>query len=633
MRTLLVLASLCSLQYTACANYIGNPHRRPVEERIVPGLGHPVRVEPEGWWTGLQHNEVELLVHYTDVSRMQVDLGKPKGVHLLKVEKGDSPNYLFVTLRIDANAPEQVVLLTFREGNRLATVDFPVRARSRTPKAQGLTPADVVYLIMPDRFANGDPVNDRVAGMLEGPNRDSLTGRHGGDLKGIIDHLDYLQDLGVTALWLNPELENDQDEASYHGYAMTDLYRIDRRLGTNELYRELVSLCHARNMKVVRDAVFNHIGNNHYWMRDLPTNDWINQWPVFTRTTYRAPTLVDPYRSEADLKHFNDGWFDTRMPDLNQRNPHVARYLLQQAIWWVEYAGLDDFRIDTYTYSDQGFMSWWCAEMRREYPGLNMVGEIWEHGVVVQGFFADDQPIQRAGFDSNLPGVIDFQLMFAIQEALTKPQGWTEGVGKLYYTLVKDYFYQDPFKNLIMLDNHDFDRFFSIIGEDISKYKSGMALLLTTRGIPQIYYATEILGTGWASPSHGNIRKDFPGGWSGDPLNKFIRADRTALENEAFDFTRTLLQYRKRNPVLHRGRLMQFVPEDGLYVYFRYDAQKTVMVLINTSDQPATVPTARFAERLNGFSSAVDVVTGRPVQRLDVLEVPAYAPAVLELKR
>lgn len=599
----------------------------------MPGPGNPVRIEPEGWWIGLHHNEVELLVHYTDVARMQVDLGKPRGVHLVKVEQGDSPNYLFVTLRIDADAPEQVVPLTFREGSRLATVDFPVRARSRSPKAQGLTPADAVYLIMPDRFANGNPGNDAVAGMLEGPNRDALTGRHGGDLKGIIDHLDYLQDLGVTALWLNPELENDQDEASYHGYAMTDLYRIDRRLGTNELYRELVSLCHARKMKVVRDAVFNHIGNNHYWMKDLPTKDWVHQWPVFTRTSYRAPTLVDPYRSEADLKHFNDGWFDTRMPDLNQRNPHVARYLLQQAIWWVEYAGLDDFRIDTYTYSDQDFMSWWCAEMRRAYPNLNMVGEIWEHGVVVQGFFADDQPMARAGFDSNLPGVIDFQLMFAIQEALTKPQGWTEGAGRLYYTLAKDYFYRDPFNNLIMLDNHDFDRFFSIVGEDINKFKSGMAFLLTTRGIPQIYYATEILGTGLASPSHGNIRKDFPGGWPGDSLNKFIRADRTALENEAFDFTRTLLQYRKRNPVLHRGRLMQFVPEDGLYVYFRYDEQKTVMVMINTSDQSARVDTARFAERLNGFDSAVDVVTGKLVERLDALEVPPHAPLVLELKR
>ena len=455
--------------------------------------------------------------------------------------------------------------------------------------------------------------------------------RHGGDIKGIIDHLDYIQDLGMTALWLNPELENDQDRESYHGYAITDHYRIDRRLGTNEQYRELVNLCHARNMKVVRDVVFNHIGNNHYWMKDLPTKDWINQWPEFTRTSYKAPTLVDPYRSESDLKLFTDGWFDKRMPDLNQRNPHVANYLIQQAIWWVEYAGVDDFRIDTYTYSDQDFMSRWCAEMLKEYPNMNMVGEIWEHSVVIQGYFANDQPIRKADFDSNLPGVIDFQVMFAINEALTKEQGWTEGVGRLYYTLAQDHFYKDPNRNLVMLDNHDTDRFFSIVKEDLNKYKSGIAFLLTIRGIPQIYYATEMLGTGMASPSHGNIRKDFPGGWPGDPVDKFIRAGRSAQENDAYDYTRTLVRYRNNTPALQTGKLMQFVPVDGVYVYFRYDEAKTVMVVLNTANKPMTLQTARFAERMQGFSKARDVVTSAAINDLSRLSLPANGSMVLEL--
>ncbi len=633
MRNFLFLLFLLSMQGTACANYFGNPHKKPVPERIVPGAGNPIRVEPGNWWTGMVHNRVELLVQYEGVRDMQVSLGKAQGVTLEKVEKGDSPNYLFVTLNIAPGAPEQMVDLRFSGGTRGAAYTFPIRARSTAKRGQGISPKDVLYLIMPDRFANGDPSNDNVPGMLEGLARDSLVGRHGGDLKGIIDHLDYLQDLGVTALWLNPELENDQDRESYHGYAVTDHYRVDRRFGNNELLRELVTLCHARDMKVVRDIVFNHIGNNHYWMKDLPTKDWLNQWPAFTRTSYRAPTLVDPYRSEYDLKLFSDGWFDNRMPDLNQRNPHVANYLIQQAIWWVEYAGIDDFRIDTYTYSDQAFTSRWCAEMLKEYPDMNMVGEIWEHGVVVQGFFADDQPMARAGFDANLPGVIDFQVMFAIQEALTKPQGWTEGVGRLYYTLAKDYFYKDPYRNLTMLDNHDTDRFFSIVKEDLGKYKTGMAFLLTTRGIPQIYYATEILGTGLASPSHGNIRKDFPGGWPGDPVNKFLPAGRTERENEAFNFTRTLIRYRNRTPALQTGKLMQFVPYDGVYVYFRYDEQSTVMIVLNTANEPRMLETARFAERMMGFTRATNVITGEPVTALDRLVAPANMPLVLALER
>lgn len=611
--------------------YAGNPAPAVFKHVTVP-VSQDLRVEPGNWWTGMQHRSVEIMVHRTDVASFSVKLGPTKGVKLLKVEKTDNANYLFLTLDIAKSAKPQTVPLVFTKGTATFTHPYPILARNGGKKAQGVNSSDVIYLIFPDRFSNGDPSNDNVAGMRQGLQRDSLVGRHGGDLQGVINHLDYLQDLGVSTIWLNPELENDQKEASYHGYAVTDHYQVDRRFGSNELLRDLVTNCHQRGMKVVRDVVLNHIGGQHWWMDDLPSQDWLNQWPTFTRTTYRAPTLVDPYASAWDKKQFTDGWFDYSMPDLNQRNPHVANYLIQQAIWWIEYAGIDDLRIDTYTYSDQAFCSRWCKELRDEYPDLGMFGEIWEHGVSIQGFFADDQPLKSAHFDSNLPGVVDFQLCFAIQEALTREQGWTEGAARIYYTLAKDRFYKNPNRNVVMLDNHDFTRFFTTIKEDINKYKSGLAFLLTTRGIPQIYYATEILGTGNEWPSHGNIRKDFPGGWSGDTNNKFTAAGRTPLENEAFNFTRTMLRYRNATPALQTGHLMQFVPVDGVYTYFRYDATKTVMILLNTSNSDKDVDTRRFAERMQGFSRAKNVATGEVISNLTTLSVGKNLPLVLELQ-
>lgn len=630
MRHFLLLAVM--LLSINCKNYFGNPYPKAGKPHTSPVLNE-MRVEPANWWAGMKHNWVEILVHRQDIAGYTVKLGPTKGVKLRTVEKAESPNYLFITLDISATAKAQTVPIIFTKGTESFTHPYPILERNTAVKAQGVNPSDVIYLIFPDRFSNGDPSNDNVAGMHQGLQRDSLVGRHGGDLQGIINHLDYLSDLGISAIWLNPELENDQKRESYHGYAVTDHYRVDRRFGSNDLLRELVQKCHQRGIKVVRDVVLNHIGSEHWWMQDLPSKDWINQWPVMTQTTYRAPTLLDPYASEWDKKRFSDGWFVPTMPDLNQRNPHVANYLIQQAIWWMEYAGLDDFRIDTYTYSDQAFCSRWCKEVREEYPNLNMFGEIWEHGVSVQGFFADDQPLKNANFDSNLPSVVDFQICFAIHEALSREQGWTEGISRVYYTLAKDHFYKDPYLNVTMLDNHDFSRFYTIVKEDYNKYKSGMAFLLTTRGIPQIYYMTEILGTGNEWPSHGNIRKDFPGGWAGDAANKFTAAGRTAQENDAFNYARTLIRYRNATPALQRGKLTQFVPVDGVYVYFRHDDAKTVMVVLNTANSERTIETARFAERMAGFTGARDVLTGAAVKDLSKLTLEKNSPLVLELVR
>ncbi|MEQ1747293.1 MAG: alpha-amylase family glycosyl hydrolase [Saprospiraceae bacterium] len=631
----LLLLAAGAVTSVACKNYLGNPHSKPVPPKVVPTTSSDLRVEPPNWWTSLRHNRVELLVRREGLSAYDVRLGEAKGVTLEKVTRGDSPNYLFLTLHIAEGAPQQKVPLLFAHpnGQNSFVHEFPIWYRNPDTKAQGLDARDVLYLIMPDRFANGDPANDNVPGMLDGLARDSLTGRHGGDLKGVLDRLDYLKDLGITAIWLNPELENDQAEASYHGYAITDMYRVDRRLGTNELYRDLVRACHDRGLKMVRDVVPNHIGVHHHWMKDLPFKDWVNVWPEMTQTSYRAPTLLDPYASEYDKKRFSDGWFVPSMPDLNQRNPHLANYLIQQAIWWVEYSGLDAYRIDTYTYSDQEFMSRFCREIREEYPAIHLFGEIWEYALPIQGFFADNQPMDRAQFDSNLPGVVDFQLCFAIQEALKREQGWTEGASRVYYTLAQDYFYENPFQNVTMLDNHDMTRFYTAVGENFNKYKSGIAFLLTTRGIPQLYYATEILGTGHEAPSHGNIRKDFPGGWPGDPANKFTATGRTSLENAAFEYVQALLRYRNATPTLHFGQLTQFVPEDGVYIYFRHDKAKTIMVLINTANTERTVDTKRFAERMQGFAFGKDVIYGLLYRDLTKIRLEANSPVVLELYR
>jgi neopullulanase len=628
------------LPIIACGgrHFVGNPHREAVGPRTATTVtAPPMRVEPANWWTGMVHNRVEILFHREGIAAMNCTLAKggrgAKGVKLLKTERLESPNYLFVTLEISPKAPAQNVILQFSQtsNNNFFTHEFPILARN-TFRPPGITPKDAVYLIFPDRFSNGDPSNDNVAGMYQGALRDSSLGRHGGDLQGIINHLDYVDDLGATTIWLNPELESDQDIESYHGYAPTDHYRVDRRFGSNELLRTLVQQAHAKGLKVMRDVVLNHIGIKHYWMNDLPSKDWLNQWPTFTRTTYRAPTLLDPYASVADKTLFSDGWFVEHMPDLNQRNPHVATYLIQQAIWWIEYAQFDDLRVDTYTYSDLTFCSNWCAALRKEYPNLGMVGEIWEHGVSVQGYFADNQP-SKTGYDSNLPGVIDFQFMYAIHEALNREQGWTEGIARVYYTFAKDHFYQDPYRNLTMLDNHDVPRFYTVVGENFDKYKSGVAFLLTARGIPQIYYMTEILGTGSDRPTHGYMRKDFPGGWPGDPANKFTAAGRTPQENEAFIYMRSLLQYRKTHPVLQDGKMMQFVPENSVYVYFRYnDTDRPVMVVMNTANSERTLKTARFAERMKGYTRATDITSGQIINDISQFTLAKNSVLVLELQ-
>ncbi|MFT4025016.1 MAG: alpha-amylase family glycosyl hydrolase, partial [Flavihumibacter sp.] len=487
------------------------------------------------------------------------------------------------------------------------------------------------YLMIPDRFSDGDPLNDRIPGLLDQSlNRDSIFHRHGGDLKGIMNHLDYLQDLGITSLWLLPVWENNMPDRTEHGYAITNHYKIEPRLGSNADYAALSDSLHKRGMKLVQDAVYNHTGLYHFFVQDKPTSDWLHNWPVYTNTTYKEQTLFDPYAAPSDRKKMVDGWFVPSMPDLNQNNPLLANFLIQHAIWTVEEFGVDGFRIDTYIYNDPAFMNRCNAALLQEYPQLSIFGETWVHGVPNQSYFCENTV--NTPFKSNLPATTDFQLLFyGIQEALTKPFGWTDGLNRLYTTTAQDYLYKDAKREVIFLDNHDLPRFYSVLNEDTAKYKMALSWLLTFRGVPQLYYGNENLMTGITSPADGWVRLDFKGGWPGDSVNKFTAAGRTEKENAIFNHLRTLAQYRKKTTALQTGKMMQYVPEDGVYVYFRYDNSKTIMCVMNSNANEKQVDPARFGEIIKNARTGRDIPTGATIGLNRPFAVRGMSMLVLEL--
>jgi glycosidase len=443
----------------------------------------------------------------------------------------------------------------------------------------------------------------------------------------VINHLDYLQQLGVTTLWMTPVIENDMPDRTEHGYAFTDHYAIEKRFGGEVAYKKLSDALHSRGMKLIQDAVYNHIGSYHFIMQDAPAKDWLHQWPTFTQTSYKDQPLFDPYAAKSDAKRTADGWFTTQMPDLNQSNPYVANFLIQNAIWSVEEFGVDGWRIDTYLYNDLPFMNRCNKALTDEYPRMTLFGEVWVHGVLNQAYFAENK--LDVPFKSNLQGVVDFQTLFyGIQPALNQPFGWTEGVNKLYNTLTNDFVYKDPMRNVLFLDNHDMTRFFSTVKEDVEKQKMGIAWLLTCRGIPQLYYGTEIIMKGESNPD-GWVRLDFPGGWKGDKKNAFTGEGLTASEKDVQEYTRILANFRKQSPAIKTGKMMQYLPVDGLYVYFRYDALQTIMCVMNTSDKEKSVNFDAFAERTNGFSKGKNVVSGTIFQ--DHFAIPSKKMVILEL--
>ena len=591
------------------------------------------RVEPLHWWVGMAERQLEIMVYDRNVRDLEPSVDYP-GITLVKTTRLENPNYLFILLDIAPETKAGSFFVELKDADDKVNKAYPyeLKARDNTPKAQGITSADFVYLIMPDRFANGDKGNDNGKGMLqEGINRDKVFFRHGGDLIGVMEHLDYLEELGATALWLNPVLESDQPYESYHGYAVTDHYKIDPRLGSNQQYQQLVKLAHARGQKVIMDVIFNHTGDQHWFIKDLPATDWIHQWPDGYRDiSYRAPVHLDPYAAESDFLQVAESWFDKHMPDLNQQHPQLANYLIQNTIWWTEYSGQDGFRIDTYAYCDQEFMGEWNRRMLQEYPQLGIFAETWVHGTGVQSWFAEGDRANE--HNSHLPGVTDYQMYYALQEALTQAQGWTSGVAKIYYTLAQDYLYEDPYRNVLFLDNHDLGRIYGVIGEDLEKFKSAMSLLLTLRGIPMLYYGTEILMTGTGGAFGEGGRRDFPGGFPRDKEDKFKANDRTSEEQEAFNCIKALANYRKANPVLQTGQLTQYIPADGIYVFFRYDEEKTVMIAYNSNETEATLATDRFAQRIGAAVSGTNLVTGERTDEIATVSLRAFETLVLELE-
>ncbi len=566
-----------------------------------------VRIDPPFWWVGMKDTTLQLMIHQNEISTSLIT-SDSKNLKITKTRGGDSKNYLFVDLVITKNcAPGNYNFeLTNPTTQKKIKLSYELKARNKNQQAKGINQSDFIYLVFPDRFSNGNTSNDVVNGMEQTSlNRDSMFLRHGGDLQGVMNKIEYIKSTGATALWLNPVQENNQPKESYHGYAITDHYKIDPRLGSNDDYIKLSQILHQNNLKLIMDIIPNHCGNMHYMIKDLPFENWVHKWNSFTRTSYRAATTMDYHAAEADKKVFSDAWFDKHMPDLNQKDSYLKKYFIQNCIWWVENAALDGFRIDTYAYPDADFMIEWLKAIYLEYPSIGVFGEIWDHSVPIQSYFA--QKAKDQGIE-NPPGITDFMLNFALIDALTKDFGWTEGVSRLYYVLAQDYLYPNAASNAIFLDNHDISRIFSMLNEDVDLLKMALGFLLTTRGIPIMYYGTEILMKNYANPD-GKVREDFPGGWSNDKLNKFTSEGRSKQENEIFTYISNLANYRKNSLAITKGKLVQFIPEKGVYVYARVFENKKVLVIMNPSKENKKIDSSRYAEIYGSVKTSKEITT------------------------
>ncbi len=591
-------------------------------------------VEPPNWWVGLQDVRLLVLVYGEGIGATVPEFEHP-GVQLVQYHQAwSSPNYLFLDLTVAPDAEAGTFTVTFREGRKKrATMDYTLLERvDRSGPGNGhdgFGNADAICLVTPDRFANGDPSNDVLPGLREqGVDRSRPLARHGGDLRGMIGMLDYLREMGFTALWPSPVLTNDMPVYSYHGYAITDFYGVDPRFGTLEDYRALADGLHARGMKLIQDQVLNHCGSGHWWTADPPFPDWYHHQDGWKPTNHQHMTVIDPYATRADRDGFVQGWFVGSMPDLNQRHPFMARYLIQHSIWWIETLGLDGIRQDTWSYAYEDFLDQWSCAIMRQYPDFSIVGEEWV-----------DNPLQIAyyqrGFGDGegcLDHVMDFYQRNRLAEALTEPERWDQGWVKLYQGMAYDVLYPDPTKLLVFADNHDMDRVMTAMGEDPALVKMALAWVLTTRGIPQLYYGTEVGLSNEGSPGdHGRIREDFPGGWAGDPVNAVTGEGLSAEQADLQAWVRRVLTWRRDREVLHTGKLKHWSPRDGLYVTGRLGGGEATLVLFNKAEAPAAPDWARFDDVLKGRREAVDVITGQRVTLDSARAVPPRSVLLLDL--
>jgi glycosidase len=587
------------------------------------------RVEPAFWWSGMVETELQLMVSGDKIADYTPSV-TTENISIKEVVTLPNRNYLLIYLDLTGAAPETFDLV-FTSGKKKISVPYELKERNPERMAmESFGPADVLYLIMPDRFANGDPSNDQIPMRTSYQvDRNDPNARHGGDLKGISDRLDYLSELGVTAIWLNPVLENDMEGGSYHGYATTDYYRVDPRFGSNEEYAQLIEDAHGKGMKVVMDMIFNHCGSDHPWLTEVPSPDWFNNLEEYVQTSHMKEMYFDPYASEYDKRRMVDGWFVPTMPDLNQRNRHMAKYLIQNSIWWIEYSGVDGIRQDTYPYADYDMMVDWIEAVEKEYPNYNIVGEAWLNNPIGTSFWQKDSPLNPR--NTRLKTVMDFRFMGLSHSAFfEETTEWNGGLHGIYDHMTYDFIYPDICNVLRFLDNHDTDRFLKEYPSDLSGWKQAVTFLLTMPGTPQLYYGTELLMHGKKSRSDGDIRRDVPGGWHGDRVDQFTREGRDAIQNEAFDFLSKLLHWRQGNEVIARGGMKHYVLQKGVYVYERFLGDKKVLVFMNGTSNEVTINLDRYAESIQGWSSTKDFLTGKTVTLGETLTLSPKEVLLLE---
>ena len=605
------------------------------------------RVEPLSWWTGMKM-PLQLLVQGENISEYNVAIEGGAGVSVEKVTKADSPNYLFVDVKIASNANPGTYYIVFSKDGQSFKYPYEIAARAEgSAERKSFTTADMIYLIMPDRFANGDTSNDSTEDTDDKYARHELFGRHGGDIQGIINNLDYISDLGATAIWCTPLLEDNQPEHSYHGYACTDYYHIDSRFGTNDLFKEYVDKAHEKDIKIIMDIVPNHAGSAHWWMKDTPFKDWYHVFDKYTGSNIAFSTNMDPNASKQDLYIQESGWFDRSMVDMNLDNPFVLRYFQQWAIWWIEWSGLDGFRVDTYPYNEKDPMSEWCAAVMNEYPNFNIVGEVWTASIPQLAYWQGGNN-NKDGFDSHLKSVMDFPLHDALRAGLNEDYpGWGQGMTRVYETLSHDFVYHDLSNMMIFPGNHDTDRLGDVLRKNPKRVKIAMAMMATMRGYPQIFAGDELMFTSCdLSMGHGGLRVDFPGGWPGDEMDLFSAEGRAkAAKNtdglavpqgqaaDLFNYVSHLFQWRKTKDVIHNGKTMHFITRDNTYGYFRYDDDDVVFVYVNNSLEPKNIPWTYYKEISEGLSGGVNVVTGEPCEVSDATVAEPQSVLIVEYKK
>ena len=596
------------------------------------------RIEPTNWYVGLDRAvpSVQLMIYGQGIRDAEVTTQYP-GVTIDSLVRLDSPNYLLIYMST-GHAEAGMMELNFKLGKAKSTVKYALKQREKSGRERiGFTNADVLYMLMPDRFADGNPSNNQIKGMQPYTNdRSKPSLRHGGDIEGIRQHLDYFTQLGVTALWFTPVLENNSPDengrqSTYHGYATTNYYRVDPRFGTNDDYRRLIDEAHSRGLKVVMDMIFNHCGSYHPWLSDMPSHDWFNQPDYknnYLQTSYKLTPVLDPYASEVDLRETVEGWFVPGMPDLNHHNVHVMNYLIQNSIWWIETAGIDGIRMDTYPYAYADAMARWMKTLDKEYPNFNVVGETW---VEVPAYTATWQKDSRiAKHNSYLKTVMDFSFYEKMDSAKHETtDGWWRGYNRVYNSLVFDYLYKNPSSVMAFIENHDTNRFLGN-GQDVKALKQALALLLTINRIPQLYYGTEVLMNGTKEVTDGNVRKDFPGGFPGDTRNAFTAQGRSAAENDMFDWLSTVLHWRQGNDCITKGKQTQFIPVNGIYVIARRHNGRTVMTVVNGTPETRQMPVARYAEIIAGHTTARDVPTGNSIDLTHDITLQPRATLILD---